>query len=207
MKKKFFVFITALFMFAVFTDCRKDKYFVPVCYDNDVQPILTNKCTMSGCHNTSDKAAELDLTSYAAYQNSRKKDILSSINDGSMPPKNYMSLTVPEKEIIARWAAQNYSKGDCNNNLTVCDTTQNITYTNTIKNIFDTYCIGCHSASNPSAGVQLDNYNAAISCDNTQLLGTIKWLQGYNPMPQGGSKLSDCNIAKIQKWINSGKPN
>jgi len=92
-------------------------------------------------------------------------------------------------------------------NTNSCDTT-NVTYTNSIKAIFDNNCISCHNASNPSGGWALDTYNSSKTCAQSgRLLGAVKWLSGYSAMPPGGNKLSDCNIAKIQKWINAGMPN
>lgn len=213
MKKHFIIPISGLIIFLILLfihySCRKDKYVVPICYDTDIQPILTSKCTMSGCHNGIDKAEGLDLTSYNAFLNSEEKDeILKVINKGKMPPSGYVPLTLEEKEKIKRWAALNYGKGDCNiNTSTACDTT-NVTYTNTIKPIFDTYCVGCHNVGNASGGYALDTYVGSVNCANSgRLMGSIQWLTGYSTMPKGDAKLSDCNIAKIQKWINSGKPN
>lgn len=199
--------IFVLFVIIVFLDsCKKDKYVEPVCFDTDVLPILNNKCAMSGCHNSIDKAGGWDLSSYDAIQaHSEKGEIMEQINKGKMPPNG--NLTVNEKKILARWAASGYGRGECVSNSTSCDTT-NVTYTNSIKTIFDTYCTGCHNASNPGGGYALDTYMNCVMCANSgRLLGAVQWMSGYSPMPQGGSKLSDCNIAKIQKWINSGKPN
>lgn len=89
-----------------------------------------------------------------------------------------------------------------------CDTTSSITYNNTIKSIFDNHCISCHNASNMSGGFALDTYSGAVNCANSgRLLGAIKQLPGYIPMPLSSNKLSDCDIAKVQRWINTGKPN
>jgi len=43
--------------------------------------------------------------------------------------------------------------------------------------------------------------------DNGTLIGTISWETGFENMPQGGDQLSDCNIAKIQSWVDDGAPN
>lgn len=201
----FLVFLSLL----IFSYCRKDKYTVPVCYDTDVQPILINKCTTSGCHNSTNVAGGLDLSSYQAFQNNDKKEkILDQIYTGKMPPSG-PGLTREEKIIIARWAAQNYSRGECaTNNNVPCDTSATITYTNTTKAIFDTYCVGCHNLSNPSGGYALDSYMGCKQCAQSgRLMGAIQWLSGYSPMPKNDNKLSDCNIQKIQKWINAGTPN
>ncbi|GIV28342.1 MAG: hypothetical protein KatS3mg027_2156 [Bacteroidia bacterium] len=101
-----------------------------------------------------------------------------------------------------------YTSPNNNSSTTVsCDTT-NVTYSNTLKPIFDNYCVGCHNMSNMSGGYALDTYMGCVNCANSgRLMGAIQWLPGYSAMPQGGNKLSNCDIAKIQKWINNGKPN
>jgi len=204
---KISITIFVIFVVIVFLDsCKKDKYAEPVCFDTDVLPILNNKCAMSGCHNSIDKKGGWDLSSYDAIQKRSKKDeIINSIRRGKMPPNG--NLTVSEKKILARWAASGYGRGECGTNTTTCDTT-NVTYTNSIKTIFDTYCTGCHSTSNPSGGYAFDTYSGAVNSANSgKLLGAIKWQNSFQQMPPNGPKLSDCQIAKIEKWINSGKPN
>lgn len=200
-----FIFIALLSFLLI--DCRKDKYVKPVCFDTDVLPILNNKCAMSGCHNSIDKQKGLDLSSYEGFSSSKEKDkVLEAINEGKMPPAP-LSLTKEEKQILARWAAQGYSRGECAVTAASCDTST-VTYTNGVKQIFDTYCTGCHNMSNQSGGYALDTYMDCKNCANSgRLMGALKWLSGYSAMPKSGNKLSDCNIAKIQRWINSGKPN
>jgi uncharacterized membrane protein len=87
-----------------------------------------------------------------------------------------------------------------------CDTL-NITYTNTVKAVLDNSCVSCHQTSNPSGGVMLDTYNnVKVVADNGRLWGSINHEAGYSPMPQGGNKLSDCDLQKIKAWINEGSP-
>lgn len=212
MTKKTFLFITVILVIVVccFTYCKKDKYAIPVCYDTDVQPILTAKCALSGCHDATTSTGGINFTSYSAFENNDKKQkILEVINEGIMPPSGRTPLTIDEKKIIARWAARGYGKGTCSTN-NVCDTTISITYNNNVKIIFDTYCIssGCHNSMTMAGGYALDNYTGCKNAAQSgRLLGAIKWLPGYSPMPKGGGKLSDCDIMKIEKWINSGMPN
>jgi hypothetical protein len=88
-----------------------------------------------------------------------------------------------------------------------CDTV-NFTYSEAVQPILDQYCVSCHSSSFPSGNVKLDNYtNVKIYADNGKLLGTISHASGYSPMPQGASKLDDCKILTISKWIDAGAPN
>jgi hypothetical protein len=88
-----------------------------------------------------------------------------------------------------------------------CDST-NASYTNTIAPIMTSNCNVCHSTAMASGGVITDNYaGLSIVAGNGKLWGGVNWESGYIAMPNGGSKLSDCNLAKIKNWINAGFPN
>lgn len=66
---------------------------------------------------------------------------------------------------------------------------------------------GCHNATTASAGVNLDGYTNIknyISRSSTVFFGSIKHSSGFLSMPQGGSKLADCDITKLQLWVNAG---
>lgn len=93
-----------------------------------------------------------------------------------------------------------------------CDTTnQTISYAATVSGIMANKCAtaGCHDAGTQQGGYNLSSYAGvyAAATTNNFLLGTIQWLSGYNQMPQGGAKLSDCEIGLITKWVNQGAPN
>ena len=88
-----------------------------------------------------------------------------------------------------------------------CDTT-NITYSGSIAPIMQSTCIGCHASSIASGGVILDNYNGVSTvANNGKLWGAVNHESGYPQMPQGGPKLSDCNLTKIDIWIRAGAQN
>lgn len=210
-KKPNFMFMSKKIVLAAaflgfFISCRKDQYVEPYCFDTDIQPILINKCGMSGCHNSVDKEEDLDLTNYEAIQGSSKKsDILRQVQKGKMPPSGYIQLTDAEKKLIARWAGDKYSRGDCSTSTNTCDTAS-VTYNSVLKSIFDTHCSGCHNASNRSGGWALDSYNEVKNTASSgRLLGAIKGQAGFVKMPPGGS-LSACQIAQIETWINNGMP-
>lgn len=86
---------------------------------------------------------------------------------------------------------------------TGCDTT-NITYSGTIAPILANACNGCHyPASSFGAGISVSTYNDLVATiNNGRFIGAINHSSGYSPMPKGGSKLSNCNLQKIQKWID-----
>ncbi len=88
-----------------------------------------------------------------------------------------------------------------------CDTTS-VSYANDVWPVISARCTGCHSGGAPAGNIALENYNDVVVVGkNGKLLGSIRFDPGYSPMPKGGSKLSSCDIAKIEKWINDGMPN
>jgi len=88
-----------------------------------------------------------------------------------------------------------------------CDTT-NITYSQTIAPIMADNCNVCHSGANPQKNVITDNYpDLSIIAKNGQLWKSVNHDPGFVPMPYQENKLSDCNLSKINIWINSGSPN
>ncbi len=88
----------------------------------------------------------------------------------------------------------------------ICDTAI-VTFSGSVKPILTANCTSCHSSPNASAGLLLGEYshvkNQAI---NGKLMGVITHSPGFPPMPQNAMKLSDCNIAKIKKWVTEGAP-
>jgi hypothetical protein len=89
----------------------------------------------------------------------------------------------------------------------LCDTT-NVTYSQSISKILSSNCNTCHSQSTLSGGVATDNYAAVKTISlNNKLWGTVSQTNGFSPMPKNSSKLSDCDLAKIKKWIDAGSPN
>jgi hypothetical protein len=90
---------------------------------------------------------------------------------------------------------------------TLCDT-NSVTYSQTITSILNPSCNVCHSGASPSANINLATYDdVKIYVNNGSFLGCIVHDANYSPMPKGGSKLDDCKIAQIKKWISAGAPN
>ncbi len=87
-------------------------------------------------------------------------------------------------------------------------TVTNATYSLQVKPLIDRYCASCHSGNLLSGGINLGTYETLSSvAKNGRLLGTIQHQSGYSPMPQGGSKLSACDIDLIKKWVEAGAKN
>lgn len=79
------------------------------------------------------------------------------------------------------------------------------TYTADAAPVFNASCnfSGCHNIG--SVNGSIGNYDDAKAfTQGGEVLKSIKHEAGVDPMPQGGSKLSDEKIAAIEKWISDG---
>jgi len=93
-----------------------------------------------------------------------------------------------------------------------CSDTASITmsYSVHIAPLIQTNCstnlIGCHKPG--GFGGDLTTY-AAVSgwCTGSPPTILCDIQHACNPMPKGASKLPDCEIAKVAKWIANGYPN
>jgi hypothetical protein len=89
-----------------------------------------------------------------------------------------------------------------------CDSAGTISYAQKVVPIFQQQCYSCHSGGAPSGGIAMGTYNAdKVIALNGKLYGSISHASGFSPMPQGGAKMSDCNLAIIKKWIDANCPN
>ena len=83
--------------------------------------------------------------------------------------------------------------------------TSDMSYQNDILPLIDVACYQCHDAANNFGGITLEGYAALKTfADNGQLVGVIKHESGFSPMPQGSPKLLDCEIEKVEAWIEQG---
>ena len=84
-----------------------------------------------------------------------------------------------------------------------------VKYATTVSNILTSYgCTGCHSGSAPSGGYNFTTYaGVKASVDAGRLYGSINHSPGFSPMPQGGGKMSACDVKKVKAWIDAGAPN
>jgi len=88
-----------------------------------------------------------------------------------------------------------------------CDTS-NITYSESISDMMETSCNGCHGALSASGGVITDNYNdLSLIANDGRLWGAINHESGFQAMPLSSSKLPECELSRIRKWIDDGALN
>lgn len=93
-----------------------------------------------------------------------------------------------------------------------CDTSD-VRFSNVIVPILDNACMQCHSnAQAPTAGNGISfeghaNLIAYLNVAEETFLGAVRHEPGYPQMPKNGNKLSNCDIRKIEIWIENGKLN
>jgi hypothetical protein len=95
-----------------------------------------------------------------------------------------------------------------------CDTTTTVSFANDIVPIMTGSCsslsASCHGPGNFNNAF-LDTYNGVkTEVDNGKLISSITWDGVATPsrMPSGSSsKIEDCSISKIERWIAAGAPN
>jgi hypothetical protein len=167
---------------------------------------------MSGCHDGNGRV-HYNLTNYRGIMEGvvpyhpLRSEIYTSIKPtlGGTPsmPRRLPPLSNKDIKLINAWismGAQNTS------NCASCDTNA-FTYSKVIAPILNSWCVSCHQLGNAGGGYILSDYNGVVTTiTNNRLLGSIEHLSGFQSMPVG-SKLSDCQITQIKKWVNSGYPN
>lgn len=93
-------------------------------------------------------------------------------------------------------------------NMLCTDTAGTVSYSQKIVPVLQQYCYSCHSGNFPSGNIMMGTYTAdKVIAQNGKLIGTVKHAAGFSPMPKGMSKLSDCQVTLIQRWIDGNMPN
>lgn len=189
--------------------CSPDTVY----FQQAILPILVSNCAVPGCH---DATSHQEGYVFTNYQNVMKvvrpgrpgdSDLYEVITendpDDRMPRPPRPPLTQAQIALIEKWIRQGAKNNSC---VSGCDTS-NVRFAATIQPLLQTYCTGCHSGTNASGGINFTTYAGVKSqIDNGKLMPAINHT-GPKPMPLGGSKLSDCNIAKFSIWIRNGAPN
>jgi hypothetical protein len=183
-----------------------------ICFETNVLPIFISACARPGCHDSETHEDGYNLSSYTTIvrkgikpgdaADSKLYEVLFESGEDRMPPDG--SVTAAQKDSIAAWinqGARNTTNCACS-----CDSTQ-YTYSIQIKAILDRACVGCHKPTELNGDINLSDYShVKLTVDDGSLLGSIKHAVGYVPMPQG-TKLSQCEIRLVEKWIENGALN
>ena len=187
-----------------------------VCFENDILPIFLSNCAKSGCHDaaTKEKGYQLDTYSNIVANginagNAGTSKIYEAITEDNadkiMPRPPNAPLTTAQKALIAKWI--NEGAKNTTNCATSCDSST-FTYSNGVKPILETHCLGCHGGTAADGGfIKLDTYNDVKAQVTANTLYPAITHTGSVPMPKNAAKISDCKIAVIRKWIEAGTPN
>ena len=83
-----------------------------------------------------------------------------------------------------------------------------VSYSTDLVPVIDLFCnAACHNATDRRGNVILETYNNVQPyLDDGSFVGSIKYDPAFVAMPPG-SKLSQCDIDKIDSWIAAGAPN
>ena len=89
---------------------------------------------------------------------------------------------------------------------TECDTI-NITWESAIADILNKYCVECHGPVIHYNNVRHDSYDSEmIVVNDGRLRGVVNHLPGYKKMPFERGKLPECDLKKINIWLDNGAP-
>ena len=192
--------------------CDPNKVY----FQQQVLPILISNCAMSGCHDDASHQNGVVLTSYTSVMatadvrpgNPGSSDLYEVIIDNDpndrMPPPPRNALTVTQRELIRKWIADGAQNLVC---ASLCDSTV-FTFAAAIKPLVESKCQGCHSSTAAMGGIDLSTYNGIkAKVNDGRLWGSVNHQIGFSAMPKNGSKLSDCELTQIRKWIEAGAPN
>ncbi len=192
-------------------DCSPDTVY----FKQTILPLVTSNCAKSGCHDAISHKEGVVLTDYSNIMREVKvsspasSDLYKCLNktgDERMPPAPAAEFSLSNKALLLKWIQQGAKNNSCSNTAN-CDTV-NVTYNASVAPILKTYCVGCHSATSPSAGVDLSTFTGVkVQAANGRLIGSITHAVGYKPMPSSTSKLGSCEINQIQVWITKGTLN
>lgn len=233
MKREYVVLLYSLvigFLILAIDSCTHDPFIDPdslnngkpsipgctdtgeICFESNVLPIFISYCARAGCHDAVTREEGFVLDSYANIvrkgikpgnaNDSKLYEVLFESGDDRMPPD--APLTQAQKDSIKVWINQGARNTvDC---ACYCDETK-FAFTADIEPIINNACVGCHKPGFLGGNINLVGYsNIKVQADNGNLMGVITHSSGFVPMPKG-SKLPECEIKKIQSWVNGGALN
>lgn len=192
-------------------NCSPDTVY----FKQTILPLITSNCAMSGCHDAISKKDGVILTDYTniirevKVSNPSSSDLYKCLNETGedrMPPAPAAEFSLTQKALVLKWIQQGAKNNSCSNTAN-CDTV-NVTYSASVAPVLKTYCVGCHSAASPSAGIDLSTFaKVKVYATSGQLVGSITHASGYKPMPSSTSKLGTCEINQIKAWVTKGMLN
>ena len=82
-----------------------------ITYTNTIQPLMSQSCNVSGCHNSTTKASGLDLSTFnlvkAAFANTGSSSAIGRIESGNMP-QGGSKLSATTIANLKTWISDNF---------------------------------------------------------------------------------------------------
>lgn len=186
--------------------CSPDSVY----FTNDILPLISSNCAMSGCHDGGQGEGRDALNSYSSIMRyvrisspttSKLYTVLSTKGEDFMP-RNGTAFTAAQKALVLKWIQQGAKNNSCDG---YCDTVA--TYSQTIVPILANACLGCHATTANGGGVLLNTYDQVYAQVQTgKLMGDLTNAPGYNKMPQQGG-ISPCDLNAFKIWVMHGAKN
>lgn len=186
-----------------------------ISFEREILPLVVSGCAYSGCHDTETAEEDVILVDYNSIlkevdpfnpgNSELYKTITKNPNDDEfMPPKPAISFTSEQINLIKDWINQGAKNTNCN---APCES-EIASFSEDVMPLIENQCLGCHQPTNALGAVNLIDYAHIRTMAITgQLMGSIKYVAGYAPMPETSLKMTDCQIATIQNWITEGALN
>lgn len=185
-----------------------------VYFEQQILPLIVSSCAQPACHDADNPEDGVNLTDYnhimqqVSASNPSGSDLWEAITDDDpqdrMPPIGENPLSNDQINLITQWINQGAQNNSCSN---FCNP-NSFTFSLTIQPLIATYCQGCHSGTNPDAGLVLTNYaEIQTVAANGKLINAINGTGGISLMPYQSTPLNDCQKQQITAWVDSGAPN
>ena len=186
-----------------------------ISFERQILPLVVASCAYSGCHDTETAEEDVILVDYNSIMNevdpynpgnsSLYQSITLDPNDNEfMPPPPAIALNTEQINLIKDWIDQGAKNTACN---IPCES-EKASFADDVMPIIEMHCLGCHQPTNALGSVNLiDHAHIRTFAITGQLMGSIKYVAGYVPMPETSLKMTDCQIATIQNWITEGALN
>ena len=91
-----------------------------------------------------------------------------------------------------------------------CNDPMPSTYAAVIAPMVAKNCLDCHGSSvyqTLGGGNDYSTYQSFTRLSPAYLMSSVRHDPGADAMPKGRAKLSDCDIARLQAWVDAGRPN
>lgn len=183
-------------------------------FRNEVLPMLTANCGMSGCHGQGSAEDGFSVETYSSIIEEVSPGDLSDSDlwevitdsdpDDRMPLAPNPPLSSDQIDLIRRWIMEGAQETDCGR--ISCSYVSVPSYQNDIAPIADKFCSGtCHAGSTPSGGFVLTSKAAwEDAIDNRGLLDALTGSNGKQQMPPSG-QIDTCYINMVSRWNSTGR--